>query len=1017
MSMKQFYSLCLLMAGMLLWGSAGPMVAQSPAHTAQSPDDAVQTTQQAALGSQASAGWVNDSTATDAWAEQQLAQMTLEEKVSQLFSVWASGYFQNVEEKSYWELVDLVENFQVGGVIFGRGDLMAQATRANDLQQRAPRPLLISQDMEWGPGMRLSQASTFPPAMAIGATRNPEYAYLAGYATAREARTLGAHQVYAPVADVNNNPENPVINIRSFGAQPDLVAQMAADAVRGLQIGGAIATVKHFPGHGDTDTDSHLDLPIIPFDRARLDTLELIPFRAAIQAGVESVMTAHLAFPALEPDSTVPGTLSPAITTGLLRDDLGYDGLIVTDALDMQGVTKHFGAGETAVRVLEAGADMLLMSEDPYVARKAILDAIASGRLTEARIDQSVRRILEKKEEMRLPERRLVSMEAVQQYVAQRRHKVLEDVIARESITLLRNEDDLLPLTPPEGKRVLVVTLNDSENPYVGGSFIRTLRDGPSIGGVAVRRLHAGSDDDDYAQVLEDATRFDVVVVASFLRVRSWSGRIGLPEDQAEFLNAIAQIESPVALTSFGNPYAVMSVDEQPTAYLAAYGTNRASQQAAAQALTGQVGTPGRLPVSIPDRYDYGAGITLEQVSPRVDAPEAIGMDGRQLYRLDSLLHAGILNEAFPGAAVAVGRGPTIAMLDGVGYHTYEATDEATATSRYDLASLTKVVATTTAIMKLYEAGDVDLAAPVVEYLPEFGQNGKEAITVRQLLSHSSGLKPYLGTDERGPTPQAIVDTIMAQPLAYEPGTESRYSGLNMITLLKIVETVSGQDFAAYCDEHIFEPLGMYSTGFRPVGTVDSTVVPATDTTGTLVQGFVHDPMAQDMGGTSGNAGLFSTAEDLARYATMLVNDGRIYGEQFLDKETISLFTRRVNDVPNTTRALGWDTRSDEGYSSAGSLFGPQSYGHTGYTGTSFWIDPDEDLYAILLTNRVYPDDTDRQIAQYRAQFADIVYRSMIAPPEPLLPDAPPCYHSAPLAARQAADCAGESIPVMVGDS
>lgn len=1011
--MRQFYSLCVLFACMLLWSSAGPMVAQSPE---QPMAPAERASDGQALTAPAADSSAADSIAIDVWAEQQLAEMTLEEKVSQLFAVWASGYFQNADEKSYWELVDLVEEFQAGGIIFGRGDLMAQATLTNDLQQRAPRPLLISQDMEWGPGMRLDEASTFPPAMAIGATRNPEYAYLAGFATAREARTLGAHQVYAPVADINNNPENPVINIRSFGARSDLVAQMASDAVRGLQVGGAIATVKHFPGHGDTDTDSHLDLPVIPFERARLDTLELIPFRAAIQAGVESVMTAHLAFPALESDSTVPATLSPIITNGLLREELGFHGLVVTDALDMQGVTKHFGVGETAVRVLEAGADMLLMSEDPYVARKAILDAVETGRLTEARIDQSVRRILETKEKMRLPERRLVSMEAVQQYVSQRSHKVLEDAIARESITLLRNEDDLLPLVPPEGKRVLVVTLNDSENPYVGGTFIRTLRDGPSIGGVAVRRLHAGSEDEDYNEVIEDATRFDVVVVASFLRVRSWSGRIGLPEEQADFLNAIAQVETPVVLTSFGNPYAVMSVDEEPTAYMAAYGTNRASQQAAAQAITGQTGTPGRLPVSIPDRYEYGAGIALEQVSPRIDAPEAIGMDGRQLYRIDSLLHAGLLNEAFPGAAVAAGRGQTIALLDGVGYHTYEATDEASPTSRYDLASLTKVVATTTAIMKLYEAGDVDLEAPVVDYLPDFGQNGKEAITVRQLLSHSAGLKPYLSTEERGASPQAIVDTIMAQRLAYEPDTESRYSGLGMITLMRIVEEVSGQDFATFCEEEIFDPLGMYSTDFRRVGEVDSTVVPATDTTGTLIQGFVHDPMAQDMGGISGNAGLFSTAEDLARFATMLVNDGQLYGEQFLEKETIDLFTQRVNGVSNSTRALGWDTKSDEGYSSAGALFGPKSFGHTGYTGTSFWIDPEQDLYAILLTNRVYPDDRDRQISQYRPQFADIVYQSMIAPPEPILPDAPPCYHSAPVAAREAADCNGGTNPSMVSD-
>jgi beta-glucosidase-like glycosyl hydrolase/CubicO group peptidase (beta-lactamase class C family) len=942
--------------------------------------------------------------------------MTLEEKVSQLFSVRASGYFQNVNEERYWKLVDLVEEFQVGGIIFGPGNLMAQATLTNDLQQRAVRPLLISQDMEWGPGMRLDEASTFPPAMAIGATRNPEYAYLAGYATAREARTLGTHQVYAPVADINNNPNNPVINTRSFGEDPELVAQMAADAVRGLQIGGAIATVKHFPGHGDTDTDSHIDLPVIPFSRARLDTLELVPFRAAIRAGVESVMTGHLAFPALETDATVPATLSPVITESLLRNELGFDGLVVTDALDMQGVTRHFGAGETAVRAIEAGSDMLLMSEDPYVARKAILDAVESGRLSEARIDRSVQRILEQKEKMQLHHRRLVSMEAVQTYVSQRSHRALEDEIARASITLLRNEESLLPLVPPEGKRVLVITLNDSENPYVGNTFIRTLRGGPSVGGVAVRRLHSNSDADDYDEVLTDATRFDVVVVASFLRVRSWSGRIGLPEAQATFLNEIAQVETPVALAAFGNPYAIMSVTRQPTAYLAAYGTNRASQRAAAQAITGQSGTPGKLPVTIPDRYGYGSGIHLEQVSPRVDAPEAIGMDGRQLYRIDSLMHAGMLNEAFPGAAIAVGRGQTIAKLDGIGYYTYAAKEETSSQARYDLASLTKVVATTTAIMKLHEAGEVELDAPVVDYLPAFGQNGKDGITIRQLLSHSAGFKPYLGAEERGPSPQAIVDTIMAQPLQYEPGTESRYSGLGMITLMRIVETVSGQDFATFCEEEIFEPLGMYSTDFRSVGRVDPDVVPATDTTDILIQGFVHDPVAQRMNGISGNAGLFSTAEDLARFATMLVNDGRIYGQQFLEKETIDLFTRRVNDVPGSTRALGWDTKSDDGYSSAGQLFGDRSFGHTGYTGTSFWVDPDQDLYAILLTNRVYPDDTDRQISQYRPQFADIVYQSLVAPPAPILPDAPPCYRGAPVAAREAADCDGVPNAAAIGD-
>jgi CubicO group peptidase (beta-lactamase class C family) len=348
-----------------------------------------------------------------------------------------------------------------------------------------------------------------------------------------------------------------------------------------------------------------------------------------------------------------------------------------------------------------------------------------------------------------------------------------------------------------------------------------------------------------------------------------------------------------------------------------------------------------------------------------------------------------MLNNAFPGATVAVGRGPAVAKLDAHGYFTYDQKRPVTTDAQYDLASLTKVVATTTAAMLLYESDSLELDAPVARYLPEFAQNGKEAVTVRQLLTHSSGLKPYLGPDERGPSRAAILDTIMAQPLTYTPGTKSKYSGLNMLTLMHIAETVSGQSFRTFCQARIFEPLGMHDTGFYTAGGTHKWTVPTTDTTGTLFQGTVHDPMARDMGGVSGNAGLFSTAADLARFGYMLTHEGRIDGRQFLEPGTIETFTTR-SDVPNSTRALGWDTKSQEGYSSAGDEFSASSFGHTGYTGTSFWIDPAEDLFLILLTNRVYPDDTDEQISQVRPRAADIVHRAIEGPPRPLLPGPSP---------------------------
>jgi len=962
------------------------------------------------------------SAAAVSWAERQLRAMTLDEKIAHLFIIRLDGTFQNAESSSYRETVALVDEFGAGGMMFGPGKAMTQVTMANALQRRAERPLLVSQDTEWGVGMRIDEATTFPPAMALGATRDPSLAYRVGYATAREARALGVHQIYAPVADVNNNPRNPIINIRSFGETPDLVGTMASAFAQGTQAGGALATVKHFPGHGDTDVDSHIALPVLRFDRARLDSLELVPFRQVMDAGIASVMTGHLALPSLTSESRVPASLSPEVTTDLLREDLGFDGLVVTDALNMDAVREEFGVGDTAVRVLEAGADLILMSTNPWVAHDAIRTAVDRGRIDTSQINDSVRRLLRAKQTLGLHKSsasetppaaassdaaaqqseasspsaaprsepgRLVPLDSTRHRVDTRRNDVLARTAARRSLTLLSNEDDRLPLTPPDEYSALVVTLSDSEYPGTGDSFVRALSDRPALESVDVRRLDPRSDSADVTDHLEDAQDYDLVIVPSFLRVRAWSGSIGFNDMHQRFLDRLVADGPPAVLVAFGNPYAPSGLDPQPDAVLAAYGSGVVSQRAAAQALTGAAGTPGRLPVRIPDLAEVGAGQSLEQVSPRVGPPESAGMDGRRLAQVDSVLRAAMLDEAFPGAAVAVGRGDVLTKLDAHGYYTYEQKKRVQTTSQYDLASLTKVVATTTAAMLLVERDSIALDAAVSNYLPDFAQNGKDAVTVRQLLSHSSGLKPYLDPDERGPTRAATLDTVMAQPLAYSPGTESTYSGLNFLTLMHIVETVTGRSFDAFCRSEIFRPLGMDQTGFYDVDRTAEWVVPTTDTTGTTYRGSVHDPMARSMDGVSGNAGLFSTARDLSRFAYMLTHDGRIDGRQFLQPETIRTFTEKA-DVPGSTRALGWDTKSPEGYSSAGDHFSDASFGHTGYTGTSMWFDPTQDLFVILLTNRVYPDDTDTQIQQVRPTVADEVHEAILGPPRPLLPGSPP---------------------------
>lgn len=947
---------------------------------------------------------------TEVWAEEQLQAMTLKEKVSQLFSVRAYGRATDPDDPAYRELVSLVEEFGLGGVAFFQGNPADQIALANDLQGRAKWPLLISQDMEWGAGMRVDGTTVFPRAMAMGAAGNVEWARMAGYVTGQEAKALGVRHVFAPVADVNNNPDNPVINTRSFGEQPERVAGLAAAFAAGLQEAGVLATAKHFPGHGDTSVDSHRALPVLLFGAERLRALELVPFRKLVEEGVMSVMVAHLALPLVEPDSTLPASLSPQVATGLLRDELGFDGLVVTDALDMAGVTAHFSTEEIAVRALLAGVDMLLLSEDPRAAREAVLEAVAAGEIPLERIDEAVLRILRAKAWAGLHRDRYAASEADSarrgplERIATPEHRALGLGIARASLTLLRNTGKILPLA--RNARALFITLADGTNPATGSRFLAdALRNLPEAA-VDTLRLNDLSDSAAYEAALEAADDYPFVLVSAFLRpgprrepaeeaggeagAQREAGEESVPQDpQKAFLARLVEHGPPVALVSFGDPYIARDM-AQPAAYLVAYGASEASQTAAADAVAGHADVRGRLPVGIPGLYAPGDGMDLAQRAIRTGYPAEAGLDGAVIARLDTLIGNAIDSTAFPGAALAIGRGGVIAKMEAYGHFTYDEARPVTTTSLFDLASLTKVIATTTAVMLLFDEGKLELDAPVADYLPRFRQSGKERVTIRQLLVHTGGLIPFRRYYEMGATArEALIDSVLAEPLEYEPGTEMRYSSIGMIALMFVVERITGQPFDEYVEERIFEPLGMRDTGFMPSGTPNRDAVPTERDRvfrGRLVQGEVHDETAWIMGGVAGHAGLFSTAEDLARFAHMLVDDGRANGAPFISPETLRLFTT-VQEPELSSRALGWDTKSPEGYSSAGARFGPASFGHTGFTGTSFWVDPDTDLFVILLTNRVFPSRNNGKIREIRPRVADEASGSILGPPVFTLPD------------------------------
>ena len=534
------------------------------------------------------------------WIEKSLRGMTLDEKVGQVLFISGIGGFKNQESESFEKIRKDIVEYHVGGYNVALGDPAAAAVLINSMQRLARVPLLISGDLEGGAGYVFPGATRLPRGMAIAATNDESLAYEAGKIAALEGRALGFHVNYYPVADVNSNPQNPIINIRSFGEDPAKVSAMVQAYVRGCQENGMLCTAKHFPGHGDTSTDSHSEMPIVAANRQRLDTIELVPFRAAIDAKVAAIMTAHIALPEIEPDLRLPATLSPKVLTALLRDDLRFSGLIFTDALDMQGVLGSFGEGEVAVRALEAGADVLLFAKSESM-HPAIKAAVESGRIPMARLDQSVRRILDAKWRSGLAKEKITDLSRIDTIVGSRGHREKAQEMMDRAITMVRNQNSSVPLTPSNDLRVLQLNILDSST-----RWLHNQPPGPVFAAEMKKRFPNATlvqiDDRSSPQELElvrkSAEHADAIVVGTFVLTRWSKGTIELPQQQVALLRELVKSKKPFVLTAFGSPYVLRSLPETPS-YLAAYDTHDAAQIAAAKAITGEIPIQGVLPVGL----------------------------------------------------------------------------------------------------------------------------------------------------------------------------------------------------------------------------------------------------------------------------------------------------------------------------------------------------------------------------------------------------------------------------------
>jgi beta-N-acetylhexosaminidase len=570
------------------------------------------------------------------WVDRTMERLSLEEKIAQMVVPRMTTFYVSSDTDIYREWVRYVETLKVGGLIFARGDVSEMALLANDMQSRAEIPLLISADFEWGTAMRVRRGTLFPVAMAIGATRDPDLAFRTGRAIAREARALGVHQNFGPVADVNTNPDNPVINVRAFGEDTLLVMHMANAYTQGLHAGGVISTAKHFPGHGDTNIDSHLALPVLTYDNDRLQSVELAPFRYIVDRGVMSIMSAHIAVPALGEDQARPATLSHKIMHELLRNEIGFSGLVVTDALEMRSISRNYTVEESAVMAVEAGADMILLSPDIDEAMQSLLAAVQSGRISRDRIDRSVRRILMMKYWLGLHKNRIVPVPEYRSVVGNVEHRELAAEIAREAMTLVRNNDEVLPLNDDADKIVLAIIIADRQGQRVavtrpsssatdepaGVYFVQNLR--ARYKNVEVVRLDPRTNRIEYDSLFTKAARSDYIVGAAYVQARSHQGDIRIPDEMREALVALSREDRPFVLISFGDPYFIRNVPEVD-AYLCAYSSAEASVEAAVETILGYNNPKGKLPVTIPGIASYGAGLeytVVKQPDEDIEIPE-----------------------------------------------------------------------------------------------------------------------------------------------------------------------------------------------------------------------------------------------------------------------------------------------------------------------------------------------------------------------------------------------------------
>ncbi len=921
------------------------------------------------------------------WVDSIINTMTVEEKVGQLFMIQA---YSNKDASHEQFITDMIKKYHVGNLIFMKGTPEKQVALTNKYQGITSKvPLLIGFDGEWGLDMRLKNTYRFPWNMTLGSIQNNKLLEQVGKRIGEQCKRVGIHVNFAPVVDINTNPNNPIIGNRSFGESKESVADKSIAFTKGMQEAGVLANAKHFPGHGDTATDSHLTLPTISFSEKRIDSIELYPFKKQFDAGVASVMTAHLSIPSLEVNSNLPSSLSENVVTNILKNKLGFQGLIFTDGLNMKGAADYATPAEINLAAFKAGNDILLIPQDIPNTITLFKTSIEKGELSEERLDFSVRKILKAKYLAGLNNFEPIVEENLLEDLNTIEDELLHRELIKNSITVVKNNFNTIPLKHLEQKKIAYVQLGDDKGNY----FVESLKKYTKVDVVS---------DENLGGLLQKLKKYNLVIIGFHKSNKNpWKGYKFTNKDLV-WLQEIAR-NNEVLLDVFASPYSLLQIKtfKNIDGVVVSYQNSKLSQEFSAQALFGAFDIKGKLPVSINENFKAGGGIELHSLKRLgYTIPEAVGLSSKKLESIDRYIDTILKQKMAPGGQVIVARNGKVVYNKSFGYQTDKKRRKIKDSDIYDLASLTKILATLPVVMKLEENKKLSLFSDLDNLLPSYKESNKEALNLKQILSHYAQLKSwipfyiqtldsvtgklskdlyrkkksrkynikvaknlYLKTSYKDSIKTFIKDSDLRERIGY------KYSDLGYYILKDVIEKKYRSSLNKVVQDEFYRSLGLNRTSYLPLKKFNWKEVVPTEKDdyfrNQLLRGYVHDMGAAMQGGVGGHAGLFANANDVAKIMQMYLQEGYYGGTQYLQPETIEKFNKRYYSHVRNRRGLGFDKpQINPKEKPTCGCVSDRSFGHSGFTGTYTWADPDSGILFVFLSNRVYPTMKNRKLVK-----------------------------------------------------